>query len=360
MSAKSPNTRRRLLLDSLESVRLADLCGSLLFPAASWLWVERMPEGSTGPDFRGSEAVAQGVQHSWWIRILRDRRRMKSIADIADEAIQSEAAAPDVLLVVLTFDVSDASVEALRDRAGTLGIRRVIVWSRSTIERVLHEERPDLLFAYFGVSIHRRWNQKVRALRRRVLLKKRLAADLLKDVADRDVSPAHPFEKFRFAKILLRSVDDESYPTAGATLGASRGWMEVATYDFYHDGIEVILGTVDVVIDENGYWAPIRARLAYDEKRFRSIRAFEIGRIPFEQIADHDVAGDEYYREPHLFCIFAAAGTPFAAYRYASVEDPFRVMLSPKMMLEEGPEMVKRPNSADVPSRKGTKRTSSR
>jgi hypothetical protein len=64
------------------------------------------------------------------------------------------------------------------------------------------------------------------------------------------------------------------------------------------------------------------------------IRTIETGRVPYEAVVDCDPAGDEFYREPHLFCVFASAGLPFAEYQYYPVEDPYRMRLLPEKMID--------------------------
>ena len=246
----------------------------------------------------------------------------------------SKTAAPDVFLLVSTADVSDGVRERFLREASALGVAPALVWAKSDLEAQLFDERPDLLFTYFGISSFKRTRRVVRTLRRRIAIKNRLLKAFLRPAAERTETLVQPYDKLRFSKALVRSIDDRSYPAADRQLGHIRGWMEVGTYDFYHDGIEVILGTAFVIVDDDGKWAPVSVRQTFDATRYRRLRAFEIGRIPFTNIVTFDDVGDEYYAQPHVFCSFANAGLPFADYRYYSVETPYVDKLRPEQMVE--------------------------
>ncbi|MGQ0639365.1 MAG: hypothetical protein ACT4P6_01120 [Gemmatimonadaceae bacterium] len=337
--ADSNRRQRRLLLSTLDSTRLSDLVASLVFPAAAWLSLRRASGRSSpsDPEFIGREDAGKGVQRTWWIKINHaEDGGGASLAQSAIAMLGDPDRIPDVLLMITTSDVSQAAIEELRHVATQRGINHVSVWARVDLEKRLYAERPDLLFAYFGVSSFKRWHLKVRGIRRRVQLKQRMTRDFVKPAVARPRSASRPFEKFKHAKLILRSIDDDSYPEIEARLGIARGWFEVSTYDFYHDGIEVILSSVDVALSEEETWAPIPVGFAFDAERYKVIRAFEVGRVPYDHIVDYDLTGDEFYRQPHMFCLFAASGLPFAEYRYYAVEEPYRVRLNPKKMVDLG------------------------
>jgi len=43
---------------------------------------------------------------------------------------------------------------------------------------------------------------------------------------------------------------------------------------------------------------------------------WQTARIPFRNIRNIDMRGDEYYPMPHLYCAFADDGMPYEAFRY--------------------------------------------
>jgi hypothetical protein len=43
--------------------------------------------------------------------------------------------------------------------------------------------------------------------------------------------------------------------------------------------------------------------------------------------------GDEYYRQPHVFCRFANGGSPYETIGYAATEEPYRNPLEPEAQI---------------------------
>lgn len=313
------------------------MVASLVFPSASWLTLRRSARRRPPnvPEFVGREDAGNGIQRTWWVKVDHGKDAgADSLMQAVAILLNSAERLPDVLLLITTADVSHGAMESLQIAGMQRGVRHVSVWARSDLEKRLYSERPDLLFAYFGVSSFKRWHLKVRGIRHRVQLKQRMTRDFLKAAVARPRSRAQPFDKFKHAKLILRSIDDDTYPQSEARLGVARGWLEVSTYDFYHDGIEVILSSVDIAVADDETWSTVPVGYALDSDRYKVIRAFEVARIPFEHIVEYDLIGDEFYRQPHLFCLFAANGLPFAEYRYYAVEDPYRVRLQPQKMLD--------------------------
>jgi hypothetical protein len=318
---------------------LVDLVAALLYPAADWIELSRRDDANSGGcDIIGRESVGELLSRSWVVRTVRAERATGDvIVSAARGAVGGVSRAPNVLLLVATVNVSDGVRERFMREAAALGVTSPVLWTKSDLEARLFEERPDLLFTYFGISSFKRTRRAARSIRRRIAIKNQLLRSFLRPAAERAEPLVQPYDKLRFSKILVRSIDDHTYPNAERQIGTIRGWMEVGTYDFYHDGMEVILGTSFVLVDDAGAWAPVSVRQSFDATRYRRVRAFEIGRIPFTNIVTFDDVGDEYYAEPHVFCAFANAGLPFVDYRYYSVEAPYRDKLAPEQMVELSP-----------------------
>jgi hypothetical protein len=337
------NERRSLRLESLDESRLVDLVAALLYPAADWIELARRDHrpDSDGCDIIGRESLGDLLSRTWVVRTVRAERATPDlIAAVTRGTLRAVSRVPDVLLVVTPVDVSESVRERFLHEATLLGVSNPVLWTKSDLQARLFEERPDLLFTYFGIPSFKRTRRAIRSIRRRIAIKNKLLKSFLRPVAERAETLVQPYDKLRFSKLLIRSIDDHSYPGADRELGHIRGWMEVGTYDFYHDGIEVILGTAFVLIDDAGAWAPVAVNQSFDATRYRRIRAFEIGRIPFMNIVTFDDVGDEYYAQPHVFCSFANAGLPFVDYRYYSVETPYRDKLDPSRMVGLAPAAV--------------------
>lgn len=130
----------------------------------------------------------------------------------------------------------------------------------------------------------------------------------------------HPYEKFQHSRIIIRSLDDSSYPNVDESPGIS-SWFRVNPYDFYHNGIEIILHVDYAIVDEDGRWCPVRYDEEFDRNAFKRIKVWVIGRIPYRFISTYDLDGDEYYNEPHLYCSFGNNGEPYEEIIYRTVGD---------------------------------------
>lgn len=158
-------------------------------------------------------------------------------------------------------------------------------------------------------------------VRRDLKLRDALQKALLKPPAQRQSrGVTHPYEKFGHSRIIIRSLNDTSYPRVDDSPGIS-GWFRVEPYDFYHNGIEIILRIGYVIVNADGRWRPVGYDEEYDEVVFRRIKAWIIGQIPYRFINAYDLDGDEYYNEPHFYCAFANNGEPYEAIIYRTVGD---------------------------------------
>ena len=325
--------RKRIDLSTLDDGRFVDLVAALIYPLMGWGELRRFGSGpATLANLIGREVLDRGAHRDWWVRVLPAQSFLQTARTLCTDIAALEAK-PDVLLLATSHDPSQREIESVSADAVDAGVKSPLIWGRTAIDRMLRMERPDLLFAFLGISSSRRIRMRVRSTRRRTAVKRLLHEQLMLPPQERPKATAQPYEKMRYSKLVLRSVDDDSYPGLTKVLGTNAGWARVGTYDFYHNGVEVIIGVVDVVVDASGCWKPIAARERFDATRYRRLRAFEVGRIPYANIVSCDPMGDEYHREPHLFCTYANGGQPYEDYRYYSVTDPFRIVLDPERML---------------------------
>jgi hypothetical protein len=51
------------------------------------------------------------------------------------------------------------------------------------------------------------------------------------------------------------------------------------------------------------------------------MKVFVTGNIPWRNILHYDMRGDEYYREPHLYCEYADAGEPYEMRGYYVIRE---------------------------------------
>ena len=119
----------------------------------------------------------------------------------------------------------------------------------------------------------------------------------------------NPPLKFKYKKILIRSIDDTAYPQNTLLEIDHTGYFGGNIFDFYHNGL--------IVFTYPG-WVYITIR---DEGQDCKIKVATLGYIPFVNIIDYDIDGDEFYNHPHLFCDFTNRTDPFEKIGYVYHDD---------------------------------------
>ena len=120
--------------------------------------------------------------------------------------------------------------------------------------------------------------------------------------------------KFKHSEVLIRSIYDKKYPENPIDFP---GYYKAEVYNWYHNGLEV-----------RAYPYAVDARIRQlkndaDEESTNpedydivNCRLEVFGCIPFDNIIDFDIDGDEYYRYPHLYCDYPSGSNPYEALRY--------------------------------------------
>jgi hypothetical protein len=160
---------------------------------------------------------------------------------------------------------------------------------------------------------------------RNLALKKRLRKDLLKDAksVDWDKAQKWPYEKFEHSEFIVHSIDDTTYPDGDVEETGISGWFKLEIWDFYHNGLEFIIGSNYGVMDSEGHWSLIKYKQSFDETKYKLIEMLCLARIPFRNIVKVDLIGDEYYPQPHIYCRFADSGEPYEGFRYVLINDEY-------------------------------------
>lgn len=189
-----------------------------------------------------------------------------------------------------------------------------------TILRRWKEQAEDQALAEIGQT--RGGEQQVkrpseRQVKRNLALKKRIERDFLHPL---DRRAKWPYEKFAHSEVIIHSIDDETYPTHPRGERIS-GWFKVEVWDFYFNGLEIIIRPEAGVIDEEGRWSVVESEQKYDVSKYKRVTLLRVGRIPWRNIVEYDLRGDEYYNRPHIYCKFVDNGTPFESIVYYMVND---------------------------------------
>ena len=93
-------------------------------------------------------------------------------------------------------------------------------------------------------------------IKQNLALKKRLKKDLLLKLEKSSLRKAMyvPYIKFKYSKVIIRSVNDEKFPERGFTDGEIDSWFVSEFWRFYDNGLELVSLGGTVIFDENGNW----------------------------------------------------------------------------------------------------------
>lgn len=312
-------TTTRLHFDDLDPRRFEDLCLALLYPLNPWEDIRHYGRGGTdgGVDVLAVERLADARERTWVVQCRRYRRATKATLEKAvRDALTKMVSPPDVLLVVVSCDVSRSAHEAYVRYAASRGIGTPMLWTQSLVEAKLYAERRDLLFAFFGLSEALDSRSRERTVVRNVALKRRMRTALLRSSRGTPVSRM-PYDKFVTTEAIIHSVDDSSYPNEPADCHGIWSWYKVEFFDFYWNGLKVIIGMDRVVVAADGRWALLDLKCGDLPGGLREETVFRIGHIPYRDIVEYDDVGDEFSSVPHIYCRFAEGGTPYEEISYA-------------------------------------------
>ena len=159
-------------------------------------------------------------------------------------------------------------------------------------------------------------NNRIGSIRRNVTLKHRMHRDFQKDhYTDeeiQDIRKGKCWRKFKHSKVLIRSIYDKAYPDNSLLNEKGTGYFGAEVFNWYHNGLMVRCHPYAVM-------AKVQYPDSVIEKKLETV-----GCIPFENIIEYDMDGDEFYNFPHLFCDFRGGEDPFEEIKYFS-ENVFEI-----------------------------------
>lgn len=349
MKAKPSKTTNRLHFTDMDPTRFEDLCLALIFPLRPWSDIRHYGRrgGDGGVDILAKEGIEDATDIEWFIQCRRYSKATKStVKKAVDDALAKVTHAPDVLLVVLACDVSRTAHEAYASYASSRGVSTPLLWTASILEAQLHAERRDLLFTYFGISEAAEARRREVTISRNIALKRRLRRELLRTTGvNWDRARTRPSEKFIASEVIVHSTDDTSYPDFDEERTGFSGWLKLEIWDFYHNGLEFVVGVDYGIVDGDGRWAVIGHDQPVDEDQFKRINMFRLAQIPYRNIADIDAMGDEYYPQPHIYCRYADGGQPYEGFRWVPTDD-YPWPMEPDLQFEIETAKPERPNDS--------------
>jgi len=105
-----------------------------------------------------------------------------------------------------------------------------------------------------------------------------------------------PSRKFMYDKLIVRSIEDNSYPEITYNEQGKQNWTKLELWDFYDNGLEFVsMSTRQVILEEDGSWA------FCDSSNANVIGCCIFFRIPFDNMVEYDNEPDGYYGYPTLY-----------------------------------------------------------
>jgi hypothetical protein len=146
----------------------------------------------------------------------------------------------------------------------------------------------------------------------------------LKDKISKDFSDwlnFRPENRKKRSRMILRSYNSEQYPiTNNPDEFGEYSWFASEIKSLYHNGLEFITNIVTIEVFEDNSWD-----FPGNNKKSsgKLIGVMKVGQINFSDIVGYDIAGDEYYNCPHIYCKFRFKGLPFENIYYQHLEKSF-------------------------------------
>jgi len=324
---KPTKTINRLHFEDLDPIRFEDLCLALVYRLNRWFEIEHYGRQGKdlGIDILAIEDLEGEIKKEWIIQCKRYKDiTKKQLAEIVDKLLERRSKAPDILLLIISCDLSKDKSEYFKKYAMDKGIATPLIWTASILETRLYTENKDLLFSYFGISLAIQERSRIATIRRNIKLKQRMRKDFIKSKIDYNKILNEPWEKFENSNFLIRSINDMVYPDIDENQKGISSWFRVETYDFYHNGLEIITGIREIIMDEDRNWDLVDYYDNTKKEEYTLVKAYEIGRIPYENIIEYDLSGDEYYNFPHIFCDFKNDGEPYEDIVYSVIMEEQR------------------------------------
>lgn len=123
-----------------------------------------------------------------------------------------------------------------------------------------------------------------------------------------------PWIKFRYHNVIIRSVDDKSFPVVDNKFKFKiSSWFKGEFWDFYDNGIELISHGGTAIFDKDGYWDILdwRKDKREDNEKYKKVNYHTFLRIPYEFIVDYDMETDAYYGLPTIYVEYAKDDMPY-------------------------------------------------
>ncbi len=343
ISPSPSKTTNPIHFEDLDPKRFEDLCALLVNRSIS-KWKEFRHYGKAGQDngidILGIEILDDQSERTWIVQCKRTQRITQSeIKEIIDKVKDTHH---DVLLIVVSCSFSKKLHDYYLKYAKGAGIKEPLYWDKAHLETLLYNRAPDVLATYFGISPYAETLKKESNIVRNIRLKQKMKRDLLKNQGLGYPADEHeqilkfPWLKFKDNDLIVHSIDDTDYPQDDSFQYGVSSWFKTIAYGFYYNGMEIMSmaqSRFDGYIREDGAWT--LSKPLQDIEKFTKVTLLQTRRIPFKNIVDYDLEGDEYYNCPHIYCRYSEGGSPYECevYRLFDRDKGVQEIMNPALQI---------------------------
>ena len=295
-------TINKLHFDDLDATRFEMLVMNMVYRMRRWEHIEHFGAAGSddGIDIQAVELLENGKKVTHHFQCKRyEKITAANLKKIVRDYCKNNTDRPEYYYIVCGCSVSKKANDSFLKECSKNNFKTAIIWTASNLEAMLYSDYHDLLFTFFGINLSDEYNNRVAAIRRNIALKKSMhkefqKTDLLK-TEDPHMISIQPWKKFRWSDVLIRSVYDKSYPDVEPPELSGGGWFRTEVYDWYHNGLMVFAfpNVVNAVVKIEKPMTIIDPDNP-DNYEIIETRLRRVGCIPFENIIDYDLDGDEF------------------------------------------------------------------
>lgn len=319
-------TINRLHFEDLSWQQFEDIVFDIVH--SKYNWKELYPIGQKGGDGGVDIWGVDTNGTTWYIQCKNHKKfsRKKAEALIDEIADKHEIAKDSKLLVVVACNISLDTFQFIKSHSKEKGFKESEVWVRSNLDAMLYGDYPELLYKYMGLEKETNKNNE------KVLQNSKMKAEVQKKLlCEIEWTPKimmeiarEPFKQFRYAKLVLRSVDDIDDPH-----GDNASYYKISPYDLNDVGIELLdCPGVDFRIAVNTNtrcWRRIKEDEELKENEF-DIRTEHVVLVPYRCIVEIREDGSDVDDYPVVICDFIFNHSPFIRdyYKHAKTKIDFK------------------------------------
>lgn len=294
-------TYARLPFHDLSPDRFEDMCLGIIYGLQNWTDIQRYGvQGSDGGIDIHGEFIQDGILNRWVIQCKRHKTlSTKDVKHIIKDFKEKNDFIPDRYILMVSCDPSRKTHEQFKSHAIKAGIEEAVIYPAVRIETELYERHPNLLYIFFGISMNNRRSKTVASLKHCLSIKKKMLSNF-------KVSPDYPNPK-----VIIRDIHRNIYPNYDENSNSISPWFSLDFYRLYFNGISFVLRILDILYCLKTEEWRIQNYEEEPTEEWVSIKAFMIGNIPYYNIVDIDLIGDEYNDNPHFYCEFNNSGSPY-------------------------------------------------